>query len=94
LKRKFAYNNQGLAAVASNDDDNSEFENDPAISDTRKRKRAQLGRRGGGRIPKGEDFWSKADAFFKEKVLQFGDNLTAPAWKEYALLFPQSLEVN
>ncbi|KAJ6475847.1 hypothetical protein DFH09DRAFT_1342698 [Mycena vulgaris] len=37
----------------------------------------------GGRIPKGQDFWSKTDAYLKEEVGKRGRNFTDPRWKVY-----------
>ncbi|KAJ7870207.1 hypothetical protein B0H14DRAFT_2571457 [Mycena olivaceomarginata] len=39
----------------------------------------------GGRVPKGKDFWSQADAFCARKIAEFGSkNLQGSGWKEYA----------
>ncbi|KAJ7821504.1 hypothetical protein B0H13DRAFT_1920674 [Mycena leptocephala] len=39
---------------------------------------------GGGRIPKGKDFWSQVDTFFTKKITEFGTkNLQNAGWKEY-----------
>jgi hypothetical protein len=43
---------------------------------------------GEGRVLKGKDFWSLADAFFAQKVLEFGSkNLQSAGWKEYVLIY-------
>ncbi|KAJ6549022.1 hypothetical protein DFH09DRAFT_1503147 [Mycena vulgaris] len=59
------------------DDDTSEG----ATPSPAKRKRTAAKK--GGRIPKGQDFWSKTDAYLKEEVGKRGRNFTDPRWKVY-----------
>lgn len=43
---------------------------------TRKRKR------GGGRVPEGEDFWKQYDDWFAKEVAVRGADLSSPGWRE------------
>lgn len=38
-------------------------------------------RNSGGRVPTGQDFWSKVDAYFAGLVKTNGTNLVSAAWK-------------
>ncbi|KAJ3933654.1 MAG: hypothetical protein NXY57DRAFT_1037448 [Lentinula lateritia] len=55
---------------------------------SRKRKKT-LKSAAGGRVPKGQDFWSLIDAWFIQKRKHLGDKLTDPGWRalldEYVL---------
>ena len=35
-----------------------------------------------GRVAKGEDFWSKVDAWFKAEIAARGKDLSSASWKE------------
>ena len=43
--------------------------------------KARASTRRGGRVPKGQDWWSQVEVFFSEKRTQWGDSFDAPAWK-------------
>jgi hypothetical protein len=40
-------------------------------------------KKSGGRIARGQDFWSLMDAFLEKLVNDWGRILTAPSWKSY-----------
>ncbi|KAF7986418.1 hypothetical protein HWV62_31153 [Athelia sp. TMB] len=86
LLRRFGLDNFGLLKMApeSADDGNKPDESDNDLEyeqpDTCSVKRSG---RQNGRTRKGEDFWSKVDAWFAELVKTKGVDLTGPLWKSY-----------
>ncbi|KAJ7294050.1 hypothetical protein C8J57DRAFT_1491402 [Mycena rebaudengoi] len=101
ILRRFGRENFALIGAEEVDepmDDDSE-EAPPA---PKKRKLAAVTQgQGGGRVPKGKDFWSQVDTFFAAKIKLFGSkNLLSAGWKEYTnettsmdnSLFPDSQE--
>ncbi|KAJ6503840.1 hypothetical protein C8R45DRAFT_1185850 [Mycena sanguinolenta] len=77
LLRRFAFDHPALLGVGEvvEDDDRDD---DAASSPPKKRKRTQ-----GGRVAKGQDFWSQVDAYFKEEVTRRGRNFKDLKWKTY-----------
>jgi hypothetical protein len=68
------------------DDDSNEDPGSSPAPPSKKRKITATSR-AGGRVPKGKDLWSQADAFFVKKIADFGSkNLQGSGWKEYVLL--------
>jgi len=43
-------------------------------------------KRNGGRVPKGQDFWSQVDQFFVREVKARGRQLTGNGWRECVFL--------
>ncbi|KAJ3875812.1 hypothetical protein F5051DRAFT_442067 [Lentinula edodes] len=46
-----------------------------------KKRKKTLKTAAGGRVPKGQDFWSLVDAWFIPKRKEFGEKLTDPRWR-------------
>ncbi|KAJ7832495.1 hypothetical protein B0H13DRAFT_1573118, partial [Mycena leptocephala] len=64
------------------DESTEDFGSSPAPA--QKKRKITVTGHGGGRIPKGKDFWSQADTFFARKINEFGGkNLQSAGWKEY-----------
>ncbi|RDB20869.1 hypothetical protein Hypma_012041 [Hypsizygus marmoreus] len=86
LLRRFAVDNTSLLGVEEHEDDEEDIDLDdtnPSSRPTKKRKRSGQ-THAGGRIAKGQDFWSQVDAFFVRMVSSFNSrNLTGPAWRDY-----------
>ncbi|KAJ7711757.1 hypothetical protein B0H16DRAFT_1815801 [Mycena metata] len=84
LLRRFARENPSTIGVEEvEDDDTTEDIGSSPAPPTKKRKIAATSH-GGGRIPKGKDFWSQVDKFFTQKIVEFGSkNLQGAGWKEY-----------
>lgn len=86
FKRRFARENPtviGVEEVEGEDDDSFEDSRSSPAPPTKKRKLSTQ-TQGGGRIPKGKDFWSQVDTFFTKKITEFGTkNLQNAGWKEY-----------
>lgn len=59
--------------------DDADDDSTPSSSPPQKRKR--VNKQGGGRIPKGKDFWSKVDVYFKEEIKKRGRNFKDARWK-------------
>ncbi|KAF7975988.1 hypothetical protein HWV62_8146 [Athelia sp. TMB] len=79
LLRRFGLDNVTLielVAPANDDDDDSELIPDDSAATGSKRKQ-------GGRIPKGEDFWARVDAYFASHIESKGSNLLDMRWKEH-----------
>ncbi|KAG2124002.1 hypothetical protein DEU56DRAFT_983680 [Suillus clintonianus] len=86
ILRRFAYENPHLLDRAEEEDespttpsaeDNGE---DSPIGEPAKKKR----KRGqGGRIVKGEDFWSKVEMWFEARQKQWGDSWGTTGWSSY-----------
>lgn len=83
-QRRFARENPSTIGVEEvEDDDTTEDIGSSPAPPTKKRKIAATSH-GGGRIPKGKDFWSQVDKFFTQKIVEFGSkNLQGAGWKEY-----------
>ncbi|KAJ7885671.1 hypothetical protein B0H14DRAFT_3431624 [Mycena olivaceomarginata] len=85
LLRRFAMENPSAIGVEEIEDDESN--EDPGSSPAPPSKKRKITATGhaGGRVPKGKDFWSQADAFFARKIAEFGSkSLQGSGWKEYA----------
>jgi hypothetical protein len=55
-------------------------EDSPTVGEPAKKKR----KRGqGGRVAKGEDFWSKVEMWFEARQKQWGDSWKAMGWTSY-----------
>ncbi|KAF8177639.1 hypothetical protein BJ912DRAFT_985719 [Pholiota molesta] len=74
ILRRFAWENR-LSLGNEEDSENEASSSDLSSEASKKRKR--------GRIAHGEDFWSKVDAWFKEKIALWGSDFTGPDWKTY-----------
>ncbi|KAJ3832687.1 hypothetical protein F5878DRAFT_666338 [Lentinula raphanica] len=72
ILRRFVYDNKQTIWAAEEDDD-ADGEQPPEGA-TKKRKR-------GGRVAKGQDFWSLVDAWYSEKKKDLGKKLSDPRWK-------------
>jgi hypothetical protein len=77
LQRRFILDNPDLVGTPDESDEESP-EDTEGTHIKKKRKRTT-----GGRIPKGEDFWSKVDAFFTKEIAKRGRHLVGTQWKEY-----------
>ncbi|THH23057.1 hypothetical protein EUX98_g8121 [Antrodiella citrinella] len=62
----------------------SDVESDTETADSTATSKKRRKGRGGGRIPNGEDFWSKMDAFFADGIKERGRSLTNEMWKTYS----------
>ena len=81
IQRRFALENLDLLGVAEDeleDQEGSDVGNPPVTG--QKRKRINRGGKG-GRIPNGEDFWSRVDAWFSEEMAKRDNDLTGLLWK-------------
>ncbi|KAJ7829262.1 hypothetical protein B0H13DRAFT_2679917 [Mycena leptocephala] len=84
LLHRFARENPSVTGVEEVEEDESaeDFGSSPAPA--QKKRKITVTGHGGGRIPKGKDFWSQADTFFVRKINEFGGkNLQSAGWKEY-----------
>ncbi|KAJ7922126.1 hypothetical protein B0H13DRAFT_1551081, partial [Mycena leptocephala] len=80
--RRFARENPTVIGVEEVEGEVEDSRSSPAPA-TKKRKLSTQ-TQGGGRIPKGKDFWSQVDTFFTKKITEFGTkNLQNAGWKEY-----------
>ncbi|KAM5539993.1 hypothetical protein V8D89_006325 [Ganoderma adspersum] len=78
LLRRFAIDNPQLMNIDEPAVDESSTSSTQAGSPPKKCKTTV-----GGRIPEGEDFWSKADAYINAYVKKWGKNLAAPEWQQF-----------
>ncbi|KAJ6521635.1 hypothetical protein DFH09DRAFT_1424712 [Mycena vulgaris] len=81
LLRRFAFDHPALLGIDEVVDEADDDTSKGATPSPAKRKRTAAKK--GGRIPKGQDFWSKTDAYLKEQVGKRGRNFTDPRWKVY-----------
>ncbi|KAK7007192.1 hypothetical protein R3P38DRAFT_3325580 [Favolaschia claudopus] len=85
LLRRFARENPaaiGVEEVEAEEDALDEPSSSPAPPS--KKRKVSPSASGGGRIPKGKDFWSLVDAFFLRKIVEFGSkNLQSAGWNGY-----------
>ncbi|KAK6991454.1 hypothetical protein R3P38DRAFT_2803758 [Favolaschia claudopus] len=85
VRRRFARENPaaiGVEEVEAEEEDALDETSSSPAPPSKKRKVSPAGS-GGGRIPKGKDFWSLVDAFFVKKINEFGSkNLQSTGWKE------------
>ncbi|KAJ6587691.1 hypothetical protein DFH09DRAFT_1027633 [Mycena vulgaris] len=81
LLRRFAFDHPALLGIDEVVDEADDDTSEGATPSPAKRKRTAAKK--GGRIPKGQDFWSKTDAYLKEEVGKRGRNFTDPRWKVY-----------
>ncbi|KAJ6537258.1 hypothetical protein DFH09DRAFT_1283641 [Mycena vulgaris] len=79
--RRFAFDHPALLGIDEVVDEADDDTSEGATPSPAKRKRTAAKK--GGRIPKGQDFWSKTDAYLKEEVGKRGRNFTDPRWKVY-----------
>ena len=79
IQRRFAHENLDLLGV-SEDEDQEGFDMATSPATGQKRKRNNRGGKG-GRIPNGEDFWSRVDAWFSEEMGKRDNDLTGSLWK-------------
>lgn len=88
-QRRFGLDNLSLISavivkpVEHNEDEDEDEYDIPAPSAPKKRKV-----RSGGRVPKGQDFWSRVDAWFIEEIKEKGRSLTGASWKRYVCHLP------
>ncbi|KAF4584959.1 hypothetical protein EYR40_001785 [Pleurotus pulmonarius] len=75
LLRAIAYEHRAILAVEDGEASDDEAENRTPAPAPKKRKR-------GGRVAKGEDFWSLVDAYFIKQVEANGRLMKTPQWKE------------
>ncbi|KAJ7633336.1 hypothetical protein DFH06DRAFT_910655, partial [Mycena polygramma] len=84
LLRRFAMENPaiiGVEEVEVEDDDGTEDYSSPGPVSKKRKLQSTPTPHGGGRVPKGKDFWSKVDAFFTKKITEFGGkNLQSAGW--------------
>ncbi|KAF7333087.1 hypothetical protein MVEN_02373700 [Mycena venus] len=101
LLRRFAMENPSIIGVEEVEDDDSNDDPGSSPAPPPKKRKITTTSHAGGRVPKGKDFWSQADAFFVKKIAEFGSkNLQGSGWKEYTnetirrdeLLFPTHVE--
>ncbi|KAJ7928296.1 hypothetical protein B0H13DRAFT_1860496 [Mycena leptocephala] len=86
FKRRFARENLTVIGVEEvEDEDDDSFENSrSSLAPPTKKRKLNTQTQGGGRIPKGKDFWSQVDTFIAKKITEFGTkNLQNAGWKEY-----------
>ncbi|KAJ7932001.1 hypothetical protein B0H13DRAFT_1857417 [Mycena leptocephala] len=82
LLRRFARENPFVIGVEEVDDDDSTEDIGSSPAPPQKKRKITAAGHAGGRIPKGQDFWSQADAFFAKKITEFGSkNLQSAGWK-------------
>ena len=86
-QRRFARENTNLLSCEEpedkDDEDASNFGGDDAAS-LGKRKKLNTGKKShGGRVPKGEDWWSQVNKWFQQKRQEWGDLLSSSQWKLY-----------
>jgi hypothetical protein len=92
FQRRFAYENPSLLDRVEDEDEGSTTptpedtpSEDPPTGEPAKKKH----KRGqGGRVPKGEDFWSKVEMWFEAWQKQWGVSWGAIGWVSY--VFPLS----
>ncbi|KAI0670255.1 hypothetical protein C8Q78DRAFT_1035408 [Trametes maxima] len=78
LLRRFALDNpQSLNYEEDEDGNIIESSPDNRAGSSRKKRKTTAS----GRVPQGQDFWSKVDKYFQDHIKEKGRNLTAPAWK-------------
>ncbi|KAF8180355.1 hypothetical protein BJ912DRAFT_929295 [Pholiota molesta] len=82
ILHRFAFENRGTLGESSDSDNNIADTTDTTPDSLGKRKRPPppppLPR---GRIPDGEDFWSRVDAWFKSEIKTRGKEFTSEPWK-------------
>jgi len=82
-QRRFAWENKGVLGVdedeVSESEDSTELQVDTPIA--KKRKRASPK----GRVAHGDDFWSRVDSWFQERILLWGSDFSGADWKLYVL---------
>jgi hypothetical protein len=84
-QRKFALENLEIAQTPEAADPENEDSDSATSPPLPKRKHvARNVKKSGGRIARGQDFWSLVDAFLAKLVNDWGRILTAPSWKLYA----------
>ena len=79
IQRRFALENLDLLGVAEDEDQEGSDMGIPAATG-HKRKRINRGGKG-GRIPNGEDFWSRVDAWFSDEMAKRDNDLMGLLWK-------------
>ncbi|KAJ7082158.1 hypothetical protein C8R43DRAFT_965510 [Mycena crocata] len=82
---RFARENPVAIGILEVKDEESaeDYSSSPAPGNSKKRKVSPTNH-GGGRIVKRKDFWSQVDAFFSQKITEYGSkNLQSSGWKAY-----------
>ncbi|KIM38461.1 hypothetical protein M413DRAFT_30013 [Hebeloma cylindrosporum] len=82
LLRRVAWENKAVLGVdedSTSEDENSENAHSDGNSPPKKRKRTAAK----GRVGDGEDFWSKVDKWFKEKIELWGSDFKGEEWKRF-----------
>ena len=98
FKRRFAKENPLLLNCEEVDDEDNVLShtadkenNEQSVFGNRRQRRGDTGaksgansRKGhGGRVPKGQDWWSQVEQWFKERRLEWTDNMGSPQWKKF-----------
>ena len=80
IQRRFAYENRDLLGVSEDDEDQDGA--DVAFSPAAGQKCKRTNHQGkGGRIPNGEDFWSRVDVWFSDEIAKRDNDLAGTLWK-------------
>lgn len=80
IQRKFALDHP--EAFGDEEEGNENIDTTMGVGGLPSRKRTRTG----GRVGKGQDFWSQVDVFFAERIKEFNSrNLTSSNWKRCVL---------
>ncbi|KAJ7498186.1 hypothetical protein B0H11DRAFT_2226324 [Mycena galericulata] len=84
ILRRFAMENPAIIGVEEVEADEEDNIDEGSPEPPSKKRKLSATTHAGGRIPKGKDFWSRVDAFFAQKIKDFGSkNLQNAGWKEF-----------
>ena len=78
FQRRFAWENKTILGV--DEDELSENEDAAELEAPAKKRKRTLAK---GRIAQGDDFWSRVDSWFKEKIELWGSDFSGVNWKMY-----------
>ncbi|KAI0355310.1 hypothetical protein OH77DRAFT_1511597 [Trametes cingulata] len=81
--RRFALDNPELLNIDESEDGNDSSSTPPAADSTTGPARKKRKTTAGGRVPRGEDFWSRVDRHLASYVISYGRNLASVQWKGF-----------